>query len=122
MATLQKLGDEEPYALALSQVGIGRAPDNEIVIDDDTVSAYHALITIRPAPHDETANEYILEDLDSTNKTFVNNREISSHRLKEGDIVRVGGTRLKFSIKEHAAPQKEFQKTRKIDPKKLSKF
>lgn len=123
MATLQKLSDDIPIVLDLSQMGIGRAPDNEIVVDDETVSSYHALITIRTAPDDENRSEYILEDLDSTNKTYVNNKEIKSHKLKNGDIVRVGETRLKFSSKDYAPPpKKEFQQTRKLNPKNISKY
>jgi pSer/pThr/pTyr-binding forkhead associated (FHA) protein len=122
MATIQIIEEDDPIALTLSQVGIGRAQDNEIVIDDETVSSYHALITIRPSGGDENVDEYILEDLDSTNQTFVNNKPISSHRLKEGDIIRVGQTRLKFSKKQSAGTQKTFSKTRKINPRDFSKY
>jgi len=95
-------------------MGIGREEDNEIVIHDDTVSGYHALITIRPTASNKNEFEYILEDLDSTNQTFVNSREITKHTLKDGDIIRVGNTRLKFSMKDHAPPKNRFQATQKI--------
>ena len=94
-------------------MGIGREKDNEIVINDDTVSGYHALITIRPGANNAD-NEYIIEDLDSTNQTFVNSREITMHKLREGDIIRVGNTRLKFSLKDYVPPQNKFQATQKI--------
>ena len=76
MATLQKLGHEEKCLLDQVQMRIGRAPDNEIIIQDETVSGYHALITIRAMERNEKNNEYIIEDLNSTNKTFVNNKVI----------------------------------------------
>jgi len=123
MATLQKLGKEERCPLDLSQMGIGRAPDNEIVVEDDTVSGYHALITVRPSAKDESVYEHIIEDLESTNKTYVNNKEIKTHLLKNGDIIRVGETRLKFSTKEYETPPKtDFKKTTKLTKKRVSSF
>jgi len=123
MAILQKLIDDRVYALNLSQLGIGRASDNEIVIMDDAVSSYHALITVRESPSDPAIMDYILEDLDSTNETYVNNKAIRQHILKNGDIVRVGETRLKFLAKDYSAPpQEDFQKTRKLSKNKLASF
>ncbi|WP_455207269.1 FHA domain-containing protein [Kaarinaea lacus] len=118
MATLQKLGDDAKCLLDQVQMRIGRSPDNEIILEDETVSGHHALITIRPMAHNENQNEYIIEDLNSTNKTFVNNLQISRHILKEGDIIRVGNTRLKFSTKSYVPPQTQFNQTQKLDPKK----
>lgn len=123
MAILQKLIDDTIYPLNLSQLGIGRAGDNEVFIDDDAVSSYHAMITVRESPSDPKKVDYILEDLDSTNSTYVNNKEIKSHKLKNGDIVRVGETRLKFLTKNFDVPdQEEFQKTRKLSKHKLASF
>ena len=123
MAILQKLIDDRIYALNQSQLGIGRAIDNEIVIDDDAVSSYHALITVRESPSDSAVMDYILEDLDSTNSTFVNNKAVKQYKLSNGDIIRVGETRMKFLTKDFAAtPKEDFQKTRKLSKNKLSSF
>lgn len=118
MATLQKLGQEDKCLLDQVQMRIGRAPDNEIIVEDETVSGHHALITIRPHDKNEKESEYILEDLNSTNKTFVNNKEIERHSLKEGDVIRVGSTRLKFSLKTYVPSTRQYDQTRKIDQKK----
>lgn len=118
MATLQKLGQDEKCILDQVQMRIGRAPDNEIIIEDETVSGHHALITIRPMEKNEKASEYILEDLNSTNKTFVNNKEIDRHSLIEGDVIRVGSTRLKFSLKKYTPSTVPYDDTKKIDRKK----
>lgn len=123
MAILQKLIDEKVYPLNLSQLGIGRAADNEIVIIDDAVSSYHALITVRESAGDPSVMDYILEDLDSTNSTYVNNKAIKLHKLRNGDIVRVGETRLKFlTVDYETAAQEDFQKTRKLSKHKLASF
>ena len=122
MAILQKLGDEAICPLTGGHVRIGRAKDNEIVIEDESVSGYHALITIRKAPHDPSVNQYILEDLDSTNKTYVNSKLINNHILNDGDIIRIGLARLKFSTRDYTPPQTDFQKTTRLSPYKSRSF
>jgi len=122
MATLKIIGEETSFPLELSQVGIGRAFDNEIAIDDESVSAFHALITIAPnSVPDQGDSGYTIEDLESTNKTVVNGRAITRQPLKDGDIIRVGETRLKFSLKDNV-PQHEFQKTKKLNKKTVEKY
>jgi pSer/pThr/pTyr-binding forkhead associated (FHA) protein len=123
MATLQKLGDEALCPLNLSNMRIGRSTDNEIVIADDAVSGHHARITRRKTDSQEVTEEFILEDLSSTNATFVNNKEVSSHSLKDGDIIRLGRTRLKFSTREYQPPaQQHFQKTQKLSKSSIMGF
>ncbi len=70
------------------EVSIGR-DDTDVIIEDDTeVSRSHAVV--RP-----TADGLEIEDQGSTNGTFVNEQQISgSHRLSNGDTVRVGQTRF----------------------------
>jgi pSer/pThr/pTyr-binding forkhead associated (FHA) protein len=123
MATLQKLGNEALCPLNLSNMRIGRSSDNEIVIEDDAVSGHHARITRQKAHGDQQDEEFVLEDLSSTNCTFVNNQEIKSQSLKDGDIIRIGRTRLKFSTKEYQAPaQQDFQKTQKLSKTSIMGF
>jgi len=123
MAILQRLIDDRIFPLNLSQLGIGRATDNEIVIDDDAVSSYHAMITVRESAGDSKVMDYILEDLDSTNSTYVNNKAVKTHKLTNGDIIRVGETRLKFLNKDVVVtPKEDFQKTRKLSKNKLTSY
>lgn len=114
MATLQKLGNKSLCPLDLTQMGIGRATDNEIVIDDESVSGYHALITVKESGDIDGLNDYIIEDLDSTNKTYVNSKQVTSHKLADGDIIRIGLVRLKFSTKDYQVPQTDYEQTVKI--------
>jgi pSer/pThr/pTyr-binding forkhead associated (FHA) protein len=86
-------------AIGAHPVTIGRLPDNLIVIDNPTVSAHHARV-YREGPH------YVLEDLQSTNGTFVNDQPIARHSLAEGDVVVIGKHVLLFS-REGAAPEDE---------------
>jgi len=123
MATLQKLGNEALCPLNLSNMRIGRSADNEIVIEDDAVSGHHARISRQKTEGDPPREEFVIEDLSSTNCTFVNNKEIRTHQLKDGDIIRIGRTRLKFSTKEYQAPsQQDFQKTQKLSKTSIMGF
>ncbi len=79
-----------------NSITVGRKPDNGVVIDNLAVSGYHARI-------DKTGDEYILTDLQSTNGTFVNEKKISSHRLRHGDNVIVGKHVLLFIAGEKGA-------------------
>jgi pSer/pThr/pTyr-binding forkhead associated (FHA) protein len=62
---------------------IGRKPDNDIQIDNLAVSSRHAKI-------DRSGSDFILNDLQSTNGTFVNDKKVASHKLKDGDKIIVG--------------------------------
>ena len=74
-----------------SALSIGRAPTNDIPLNDTAVSGEHC--RVRP---EEGA--FVLHDLKSTNGTFVNEKRISRHRLSEGDVVRVGETQIQFTL------------------------
>jgi len=72
---------------------IGRSPDNDIFLDDVTVSRKHAVLV-------ESGGELKIEDLGSLNGTFVNRRRIdSATRLESGDEVQIGKYRLSFISK-----------------------
>jgi parallel beta-helix repeat protein len=69
---------------------IGRAADNEIVLQDSQASRYHAVIVQEPAG-------YCVQDLNSSNGTFLNERRVAeSLILRDGDRIRVGSSVLLF--------------------------
>ncbi|MFQ5554734.1 MAG: FHA domain-containing protein, partial [Acidimicrobiia bacterium] len=71
-------------------VRIGRAPDNEVVVDDLTVSRHHAEL------RGDAATGYELSDLGSFNGTFVNGVQIQRALVKENDVVGIGHHRLRL--------------------------
>ncbi len=87
-----KFGDRElsECAVGTHAVAIGRLPDNDLVIDNPAVSGRHARVY-------REGNHYVLEDLKSTNGTFVNDKPIARHTLLEGDTVLVGKHTLVFT-------------------------
>jgi pSer/pThr/pTyr-binding forkhead associated (FHA) protein len=88
-----KFDNRELHETAVGKhpVSIGRLPDNMIVIDNPAVSGRHARVF-------KEGNHYVVEDLKSTNGTFVNEKPIARHTLLEGDIVLVGKHVLVFSL------------------------
>ena len=79
----------EPIELT-SQNSLGRSKENDIFIDDATVSAKHALISYRH-------NRWWLKDLGSTNGTFVNEKQIQGLvEIFDGDVIAAGRVQLKL--------------------------
>src|SRR5919109_3672005 len=97
------------YALNKERILIGRKPDSDIRIDNLAVSSKHALIVT-------ILDDSFLEDLGSTNGTYVNGKLIKKHALKNGDVIGLGKHELKY-VNEHAtADDEEFEKTMVIRP------
>jgi len=84
------------YDLKEGDMSIGRLPDNEIQLDDGTVSGHHARILIRKSTYDDSHVDIYVEDSGSTNGTKVNGRQIKRHLLKHAEVIRVGTHELKF--------------------------
>ena len=73
-----------PYEIAPGEITIGRAPSNNLVVDEGAVSKVHARI-------ERTKDQLVLEDLGSANGTFVNGARLNEAFLKDGDAVSLGG-------------------------------
>lgn len=78
------------------QIRIGRDTSNDISIDDDLVSKEHAILEVVMSTTEEGKFEYYLQDLKSTNHTFVNDELVSLYKLQNGDIIRIGMNNFKF--------------------------
>ena len=72
------------FALTQAEIGIGRDVSNDFIINDVEVSRRHARMVLQ-------GTQYVLEDLGSTNGTFVNGQRLAApHVLRPGDIVLLG--------------------------------
>jgi len=89
---------------------VGRLPDNDVRIDNPAVSGHHSLII-------NILNDSFLEDLSSTNGTYVNGKLIKKHALQHGDVVTVGHHQLRFveTVAEEEEQDDEFARTMIID-------
>ena len=74
---------------------MGRQGDCEFVIDDPLLSRRHCAVSM------DGSGEYFLEDLNSTNATYLNSRKLAEKsRLSYGDRIVIGGTILRFFLEE----------------------
>ncbi|MGB1882470.1 MAG: FHA domain-containing protein [Gammaproteobacteria bacterium] len=97
------------FPLDKERISIGRKPDNDIQIDNLAVSGKHALIIT-------ILDDSFLEDLGSTNGTYVNGKLVKKHALRNGDVIGLGKHELKY-VNDHAtADDEEFEKTMIIRP------
>lgn len=79
----------EVISLAGDVLTIGRSPHSDLFLDDVTVSRHHARIL-------RDGNDFLVEDLNSLNGTYVNRKRIERHRLSDGDELQIGKYKLAF--------------------------
>jgi hypothetical protein len=75
--------------LTKARTTLGRRPYNDVVIDNRAVSGEHAAVSM-------SDDEVQLEDLNSTNGTYVNGRAIRKQALSHNDLVEIGKYKIKF--------------------------
>lgn len=79
----------EQIQLTTETLHIGRAQDNDIILDDPLVSRYHAHLTYEEG-------DFYLIDLNTPNGTFVNKKKILNQKLRPNDVLQVGKTVFRF--------------------------
>jgi hypothetical protein len=87
--------------LTKDRTTLGRRPYNDIVIDNLAVSGEHAVIQM-------SGNEVHLEDLNSTNGTYINGKAVKKQLLANNDTVEIGKYKIKFV---HEQANAGFEKT-----------
>jgi len=97
IASLQVIHSPDPgvqgrsFQLASEELSLGREAGNTIVIASDQASRRHARIFVLSGSH-------VVQDLESTNGTFVNSKAIREQPLRHGDVIRVASTVLKYVV------------------------
>ncbi len=89
---------ERIHDLADDEVTVGRVADNDLQIEDDSVSSHHAVFRLK-------GESYLLEDLQSTNGTMVNGNSVNETLLIHGDNIRFGKVDMVF-LTEDASEMK----------------
>ena len=94
------------FKLDKAVLRIGRDPASDIFIDNTVVSTDHAVIKTEDRSETGGGAEFYIEDLKSTNSTFVNGEKITRHRLRHNDMIRVGWNTFKFIDEAEGDPNK----------------
>lgn len=85
----ERAGQEIP--LTRDTFFIGRSKNNNLALNDKSVSRKHAVINM-------LEGEYILSDLNSLKGTYVNGKKIEEVTLKPGDVINIGENRMQFRM------------------------
>lgn len=99
----QKDGQPQEYRFHESPIHIGRGENNQVVLADRTVSKRHAVIFST----DDGA--WMLEDLDSANKTFLNNKSIHRARITTGDAIKISDFAIEVTLVDVEPDEKRIQ-------------
>jgi pSer/pThr/pTyr-binding forkhead associated (FHA) protein len=103
-----------------TKITIGRTDSNDIQVDNAAVSAHHARIV-------QDGRYYVIEDLNSTNGTFVNEKRITRRVLEENDVITIGKHSLvvlteKGGAKATSPVITDIEKTWKLDTEQHRKM
>ena len=93
------------------QITIGRNSKNDIQIDNLAVSNFHAVVK-------KVMNAYFIEDLKSTNGTFVNEKKIDKYELLDGDEIIIGKHQLFFRFTSKRRDSSHLNETMVLDTKR----
>ena len=95
--------------LQVGEYTVGRAKGNSLQLDDGAVSSQHGRFAIERSPYMDDIFDITLDDLGSTNGTYVNGEKISNIRLNHNDQIRIGTHEFKiFDAKAGIGTQTEF--------------
>ncbi len=78
------------FVISADVIQVGKAPENDLVIGDETVSRVHFAIV-------RDAKGYLLRDLQSTNGTFLDSAEIKEAYIRAGAVIGAGASEFKFT-------------------------
>lgn len=79
--------------LTKDKTSLGRRPYNDIVIDNLAVSGEHAVLQM-------IGNDVFIEDLNSTNGTYINGKAVKKQLLQHNDTIEIGKYKIKYSVDE----------------------
>ena len=93
------------FQITKERTTLGRRPYNDIVIDNLAVSGEHAVLTA-------AQSDVFIEDLNSTNGTYINGKAIKKQLLSNNDVVEIGKYRIKFLSEDGS----DYEKTMILRP------
>lgn len=91
----QKDGTTREFQFTEGPISIGRAVNSNVLLPDRTVSKQHAVISITDD------GKWVVEDMDSANKTYLNDKAIHKAEVKTGDCLRITDFTIEISLEDH---------------------
>lgn len=101
-------GKSREVTLDKERITVGRHADNDVAFNDKAVSGHHAVVITILA-------DSFLEDLDSTNGTLVNGKQVAKHPLSHGDTITIGRNSLRYES-DQDGDSEDFEKTMILRP------
>ncbi|MGA2916154.1 MAG: FHA domain-containing protein [Sedimentisphaerales bacterium] len=94
MRLIVKKGDDlvSEFEFSSGPIYIGRQKDSQVLLPDKAVSRQHAVL------YATTQGKWIVEDLDTANKTYLNNEEIHKAEVKNGDVLKISDFQIEIHI------------------------
>lgn len=107
----QKDGETKEFQFANGPIQIGRAADSHVFLSDRTVSKKHALIAC------DGDGKWEIQDLDSSNKTYLNGEAVHKALIKTGDAIRITDFTIEVNLDEHpkVADKSQFEDTLNLE-------
>ncbi|MCC6932483.1 MAG: Flp pilus assembly complex ATPase component TadA [Deltaproteobacteria bacterium] len=105
---------EKKYLFAKRSIMIGRAEGNDVALDSEDVSRYHARLSV-------INDEVIVQDLDSTNGVYVRAQEVKEAVVTENEIIRIGefAFKVKYIEDEEESAELDFSTTTEANQPKV---
>ena len=100
------------FSLMKDSTRVGRAADNDIVVEDELVSKFHVVIDRARLEGGADLYRYTLRDLGSTNGTYINGESVQQATLWNGDMIRMGMRFFKFE--DSGQDEQDFSKTTEL--------
>ena len=94
-------GNVSELRFAKGPIYIGRSTNSQVLLPDRTVSRQHAVL------FNTQDNKWMVEDLDSTNKTYLNGEEIHKAEIKSGDHLRITDFTIEVNLEDEAGPEEQ---------------
>ncbi len=106
LVLIQEDGSRRSFPLNSSEVQIGRSSKNDISFTEKSVSRKHCKLS-------QNGENWLIEDLSSTNGTYVNGAKVEKEKLKGGEKIKLGRLELELSVKKDSEkkPKEEVKKS-----------
>ena len=90
------------YVVDSPRIVLGRGSQSDVTLQDDSISRQHAVIEF-------AGDRFVLQDQESSNGTFVNEKRVKSTELEHGDRIRIGRLLLQFLLEDRSGPRKTME-------------